>query len=428
MIWRAISELNEDGGSSEEAISRFIEAEYKDLPCAHAGLLHHHLQNLVDKEEIIRASTSCYRLPSANTNSHCKVKKGHKQVRRHSRSRKIGRRKIEAEKNLLIGVENKSESKEQNVEALPQSEDLEDGNPLQKSAMELIEPHKKEVNCGQSLVEEREAGVVTEQNQACRRQVEEFAGLTQGESIENEQEAERTEEENPTHVKGFKSSDEQRKAEEQMKQIKEQDQLKRSGEQNKHGIMEMNEDNSTHEKGFRSTEELRKMEEQQSKAIKEQGQVKLMGEHVEESSERNETEWGNKMSRKRYQTQEKQNHLQNGLDKQQVGVPKMHSKEQDQAEENHEVTTVVFLEEEEGNLIQELRYEEKNLREEIEIEDKSQPEDLQIKDFEEQVQSWEMQNQVIEQNEMEAQIEISKQQKRLQEQQQKLYSDILDLR
>lgn len=52
MIQRAIAELNEQGGSSEEAISKFIEAEYEDLPFAHVALLTCHLQKLVIKGKL----------------------------------------------------------------------------------------------------------------------------------------------------------------------------------------------------------------------------------------------------------------------------------------------------------------------------------------------------------------------------------------
>ncbi|KAK3410430.1 hypothetical protein EUGRSUZ_J02424 [Eucalyptus grandis] len=55
MIRRAIQELNEEGGSSEESISKFIKAEYQDLPWGHASLLSHHLMKLSECGEIISA-------------------------------------------------------------------------------------------------------------------------------------------------------------------------------------------------------------------------------------------------------------------------------------------------------------------------------------------------------------------------------------
>jgi len=46
MIKRAIKELNEKSGSSEEAISECIKREYDDLPWAHVRVLDVHLRKL----------------------------------------------------------------------------------------------------------------------------------------------------------------------------------------------------------------------------------------------------------------------------------------------------------------------------------------------------------------------------------------------
>ncbi|KAB1210495.1 hypothetical protein CJ030_MR6G010791 [Morella rubra] len=46
MIQRAIEGLNEDEGSTEEAISKFIKEDVEDLPQAHASFLRHHLNEL----------------------------------------------------------------------------------------------------------------------------------------------------------------------------------------------------------------------------------------------------------------------------------------------------------------------------------------------------------------------------------------------
>ncbi|XAR63640.1 hypothetical protein NMG60_11023656 [Bertholletia excelsa] len=52
MIHRAIQELNEKGGSSEESISNFIKNAYEDLPWAHSAFLKHHLSKLCDSGDI----------------------------------------------------------------------------------------------------------------------------------------------------------------------------------------------------------------------------------------------------------------------------------------------------------------------------------------------------------------------------------------
>ncbi|KAL2326035.1 hypothetical protein Fmac_025093 [Flemingia macrophylla] len=46
MIKRAIKEMNEENGSTEEAISEFIGREYEDLPFAHLTVLNVHLRKL----------------------------------------------------------------------------------------------------------------------------------------------------------------------------------------------------------------------------------------------------------------------------------------------------------------------------------------------------------------------------------------------
>ncbi|GKU98044.1 hypothetical protein SLEP1_g11098 [Rubroshorea leprosula] len=62
MIRRAIVELNEVKGSSEEVISRFIEKENKDLPWAHVTLLKHHLRKLCWDGEIMCTNDGKYML------------------------------------------------------------------------------------------------------------------------------------------------------------------------------------------------------------------------------------------------------------------------------------------------------------------------------------------------------------------------------
>ncbi|OMO88050.1 Histone H1/H5 [Corchorus olitorius] len=60
---KAILELKEEGGSSEEAISRFIEKEYESLPWAHASFLSHHLKKLSRNQEILCVNNDRYMLP-----------------------------------------------------------------------------------------------------------------------------------------------------------------------------------------------------------------------------------------------------------------------------------------------------------------------------------------------------------------------------
>ncbi|KAK8490075.1 hypothetical protein V6N11_081546 [Hibiscus sabdariffa] len=53
MIRQAILKLNEDCGSTEEAISMHLEKEYQGLPWAHASFLSHHLKKLCSSGELV---------------------------------------------------------------------------------------------------------------------------------------------------------------------------------------------------------------------------------------------------------------------------------------------------------------------------------------------------------------------------------------
>lgn len=66
MIERAIQELGEKGGSTEESISRFLEKEYESLPWAHSMLLKHHLGKLCESGEIVVTRPKRYMLAGKN--------------------------------------------------------------------------------------------------------------------------------------------------------------------------------------------------------------------------------------------------------------------------------------------------------------------------------------------------------------------------
>ncbi|XP_059630005.1 uncharacterized protein LOC132272964 [Cornus florida] len=66
MIHRAIEELNEEDGCSEESISNFIRKEYKDLPWAHSTILNHHLEKLCKSGEIVSTLQNSYLVIDAN--------------------------------------------------------------------------------------------------------------------------------------------------------------------------------------------------------------------------------------------------------------------------------------------------------------------------------------------------------------------------
>ncbi|KAJ9135781.1 hypothetical protein P3X46_032923 [Hevea brasiliensis] len=94
MILRAISELNDEGGSTEEAISAFIKREYEHLPWGHESFLSHHLRKLCRNLEIECVNNGRYMLLFED----CEFKEmtgasRKKQGRRGRQGRKKGRAK-----------------------------------------------------------------------------------------------------------------------------------------------------------------------------------------------------------------------------------------------------------------------------------------------------------------------------------------------
>ncbi|KAL3501879.1 hypothetical protein ACH5RR_036328 [Cinchona calisaya] len=69
MIENAIGKLNEEGGSTEVAISQFIRNENPDLPRAHDIILKHHLQNLCKDGGVVKAGNRFYMLSDVVTDN-----------------------------------------------------------------------------------------------------------------------------------------------------------------------------------------------------------------------------------------------------------------------------------------------------------------------------------------------------------------------
>ncbi|GAB2279986.1 hypothetical protein Dimus_014623 [Dionaea muscipula] len=63
MLHNAITELNEEEGSSEESISEYIKANFDGLPWAHERYLSHHLGRLCASGEIVVTSSKRYSIP-----------------------------------------------------------------------------------------------------------------------------------------------------------------------------------------------------------------------------------------------------------------------------------------------------------------------------------------------------------------------------
>lgn len=88
MIHRAIVELNEKRGSSEESISEYIKKEHTDLPLAHSSLLKHHLGKLCDSGEIVVTGKHLYLLPGCNPTLESRVRTEKGRLTRKRKGRK----------------------------------------------------------------------------------------------------------------------------------------------------------------------------------------------------------------------------------------------------------------------------------------------------------------------------------------------------
>lgn len=74
MIERALTELNEKWGSSEESILQYLEKRYDNLPWVHSVLLKHHLEKLCESGDIVMTRDKRYGLPGC-LNSSTEVKR-----------------------------------------------------------------------------------------------------------------------------------------------------------------------------------------------------------------------------------------------------------------------------------------------------------------------------------------------------------------
>ncbi|CAK9154759.1 unnamed protein product [Ilex paraguariensis] len=106
MIHKAITELNEKGGSSEESISNFLKKEYHDLPWAHFTLLKHHLRELCDCGEITVTRGQCYLLAGVNPDMNSSTKPRRAKVKRRRRW-EWWKRRSKRQKKCGTGEENR---------------------------------------------------------------------------------------------------------------------------------------------------------------------------------------------------------------------------------------------------------------------------------------------------------------------------------
>lgn len=122
MIRKAIEELNEEHGSTEEAISKFIRVKFDSLPWAHASFLSLHLKKLNERGEIFSVSNNCYMLPAEENNS---------LPRRERVPKKKRTQKVRGRRTLASGIELKKLTEEQVEVTEKQREQGQQGQELQ---------------------------------------------------------------------------------------------------------------------------------------------------------------------------------------------------------------------------------------------------------------------------------------------------------
>ena len=110
MIRKAIEVLNEEGGSSEKAISEFIVKEYENLPLAHEAILKHHLRKLCEKRELLLKDNEWYILLKDCAVG--KQQKKRKNVRRKGRPSRGDDKDSEETDGRYVGEGNQSMERE----------------------------------------------------------------------------------------------------------------------------------------------------------------------------------------------------------------------------------------------------------------------------------------------------------------------------
>ncbi|KAK4835247.1 hypothetical protein QYF36_007321 [Acer negundo] len=188
MVLKAISESDEEGGLSEEAISTFIEAEYDDLPIPHTSLLSHHLQKLVTKGEIVCTSANCYTLSVEISDSVHKLKKGQKPLRK---IRQGGLK--DRQRNAKEGAQSQQKPRiEESQEHNLVSEKISEGAEKQKQAEDEVierelqedvvteEPHHREQKSGKL----EESNQIQDQESEAREEQVQFADVQVEKTVE----------------------------------------------------------------------------------------------------------------------------------------------------------------------------------------------------------------------------------------------------
>ncbi|KAB2632350.1 leucine-rich repeat-containing protein [Pyrus ussuriensis x Pyrus communis] len=175
MIQKAVAELNEEGGSTEEAVSKFIREHFDCLPLAHERLLSHHLKKLSESGEIVSASKNCYMLPAPKIDSYSQREPVEKPKRGDLGRRIIRRNDFEPENLAVEQVELTGQQREhawQSQEPCQKEEfskaiDDEDVFPEKQNELQ------DELNGRNRQAEMQEAAMVVQKYKVTEEQVEE---------------------------------------------------------------------------------------------------------------------------------------------------------------------------------------------------------------------------------------------------------------
>ncbi|CAN4124956.1 unnamed protein product [Withania somnifera] len=120
MIEKALQELDEKGGSTEDSIAKFLKKEYESLPWAHMTLLKHHLQKMSENGEIVMIDGGRFLLPGDSESSNRKRKRRRKYLRRKRR----GNLEIKKKKPQHKEKEEEEQVQHDDVEVVGEQKDL----------------------------------------------------------------------------------------------------------------------------------------------------------------------------------------------------------------------------------------------------------------------------------------------------------------
>ncbi|XP_061971208.1 uncharacterized protein LOC133693867 isoform X2 [Populus nigra] len=170
MVHEAIMDLNEEGGSTKDAISQFIMRKYDVFQVVHVAKLIEQLEKLVEKEEIVFTSENRYMLPAEDSGSPAKLKQGKKQSvqyeldRRSNKLQKVNEGvQVQEDQNAIIEIEDQPESDKAKESQAAQSEGVEYQNHLQEDQLRVYEEERFEMTTENfSQVVEGQSKVIVE--------------------------------------------------------------------------------------------------------------------------------------------------------------------------------------------------------------------------------------------------------------------------